>query len=114
MSEERRIFIIWVSEQPETAEQMAFMYAKNSLLRDWWDRVRLIVWGPSAMTLAENREVQALLPDLKQAGVEVWACKACADRYAVSGKLEKLGLEVLYVGSHVTEMLQGGWKSITV
>lgn len=114
MSEERRLFIIWASENPDAALQMAFMYARNSLLRDWWDQVRLIVWGPSAMTLIENEEVMDALPEVMEAGVEVWACKACADRYEIADRIERLGVEVLYVGSHVTEMLQGGWKSMTI
>lgn len=111
---DHNLFIILASRDPEAARNMAFMYAKNSMLRNWWDRVRLIVWGPSAEVMASDPEIQAELPELFEAGVEVWACKACADRYGVSGTLQKFGLDVFHVGESVTEMLQSGWKSLTV
>lgn len=111
---ERNLFIILSSGDPDAALNMAFMYAGNSLLKGWWDKVRLIVWGPSAKTVAGNERVQAGLPGLAQAGVELWACRRCADEYGVSGDLEKLGLDVFHVGEATSEMLQSGWKSLTV
>ena len=50
---------------------------------------------------------------MMEAGVEVQACKACADLYGVSDKLEALGIEVTYMGVPVTDMLKGGWTSLT-
>jgi hypothetical protein len=52
------------------------MYTRNARFRDWWGRVRLVVWGPSAQLLSEDRELQEELEDLKAAGVELLACKA--------------------------------------
>ncbi len=46
-------------------------------------------------------------------GVEVLACKACADRLGVSEDLEALGINVFYVGVALTEMLKGGWRTLT-
>jgi hypothetical protein len=110
----RSLFVILVSRDPDAALNMAFMYAGNGLARGWWDRVRLIVWGPSAEMICGNTSVQAELPGLVEAGVELVACKACADKYGVSGTLQKFGFEVFYVGEYVTEMLRDGWKSLTV
>jgi hypothetical protein len=108
------LMIIWVSRDREAAMNMAFMYAKNSLLKGWWPRVRLVVWGPSAELLVGDEELQAELQEMAKAGVELQACRACADRYGVSGKLEALGLEVVYVGQPVTRCLQEGWAVLTV
>jgi hypothetical protein len=108
------LLMIWVSRDREAALNMAFMYAKNSLLKGWWPRVRLVVWGPSAELLVEDKELQAELKELAKAGVELQACKACADRFGVSGKLEALGLEVIYVGQPVSKCLQEGWATLTV
>lgn len=47
------------------------------------------------------------------AGVEVVACKACADSYGVSEVLEGMGIEVKFMGQPLTEMLKGDWKVIT-
>ncbi len=49
------LVVIWVSGDPEVARKMVFMYTKNSKLKDWWGRVRLVVWGPSAQLLAVDR-----------------------------------------------------------
>lgn len=107
------IFVIWSSADPEVAHNIAFMYTHNSKLRDWWGRVRLIIWGPSAKLAAEDTDIQQKLKAMLNTGVEVWACKACADDYGVADNLEKLGIEVIYVGEPVTKMVKEGWKQLT-
>lgn len=72
-------------------------------------RVRLVVWGPSTKLLAENSELQAQIQEVKGAGVELLACKACSDSYGVSEKLASLGGEVMYMGVPLTEYLKSDW-----
>lgn len=105
--------IIWSSPDPEVADNLAFMYAHNSLKRLWWGQVRLIIWGPSARLAAENAHIQGRLRDMMADGVEVWACRACADNYGVSDKLEAVGAKVTYVGQPFTDMLKAGWTHLT-
>ena len=107
------IFIIWSSADPEIAHNIAFMYAHNALRKLWWGRVRLIIWGPSAKLTTEDPTIQAKLKEMMNDGVEVWACKACAENYDVVSALEYLNIEVLHVGSPVTDMLKAGWKQLT-
>ncbi|WP_211341346.1 DsrE family protein [Desulfoglaeba alkanexedens] len=109
-----RLVVLWTTTDRETAFNMVFMYTRNSKLRGWWDPVRLIIWGPSAKLTATDPEIADHLAQMQKDGVEVWACKACADRYGVSEQLEKQGIQVLYVGAPFTEMLKEGWKSLTV
>ena len=73
----------------------------------------LIVWGPSAKLLSENTEIQEGLAGMAEVGVEIVACKACADSYGVSEVLDGLGVDVKYMGQPLTEMLKGDWKVIT-
>ena len=47
-------------------------------------------------------------------GVEVIACKACADMYGVSDKLTQLGANVFLVGEEFTEILKTDWKLLSV
>lgn len=107
------LVVIWVSGDREVARKMVFMYTKNSKLKDWWGRVKLVVWGPSAHLLSVDRELQEELEDLKAAGVELQACKACADLYGVNDKLKSLGIDVIYMGAPLTEMLKTGWTCLT-
>ena len=92
---------------------MVFMYTKNSRIKDWWGKVRLVVWGPSAQLLATDLELQEELEDLKAVGVELLACKACTDLYGVTDKIEALGIQVIYMGAPLTEMLKTGWTCLT-
>lgn len=109
----KSLFIIWSSADPEVAHNAALMYAHNSLKRGWWERVRFIIWGPSAKLTATDPDIQAKLLEMKADGVEILACRACADNYALAEKLEAQGIDVVYVGSIVTEMLQAGWTQLT-
>ena len=109
-----KLFILWTSRDPEVAKNMVFMYAKNAKLKGWWGTVRVIVWGPSAELLVNDAGLQAELADTRKAGVEVQACKACADRYGVSARLEALDVEVLYIGATLTEYIKSGWASLSV
>lgn len=110
---DQSIFIIWSSSDPEVADNIAFMYAHNSKLREWWGQVRLIIWGPSAKLAAEDEHIQDKIRKMLDDGVEVWACRACADNYGVASELEALGADVIYVGQPVTDMLKEGWKQLT-
>ena len=92
---------------------MVFMYTKNSRLRQWWGRVRLVVWGPSALLISHDQGIQEELEELKATGVELLACKACSDLYGVTDQLQGLGIEVIYMGQPLTEMLKAGWQCLT-
>lgn len=115
MSEKKdKLAVLWTSGDREVALSMVFMYTLNARLKDWWPRVRLIVWGPSARLLSVDQELQEILEDMKAAGVELMACKACADIYGVSEKLESLGIEVIFIGQPFTEMLQSDWEVLAL
>ena len=49
---------------------------------------------------------------MRQAGVELLACKACSDSYGVSEGLEKLGIKVTYMGEPFTQMLKDEYKKV--
>lgn len=112
-NEPTKLVVVWTSGDREVALKMVYMYAYNAKKQSWWNKVRFIVWGPSAKLLSGDMELQEYLQKMQEAGVEVLACKACADMYGVSDKLEKLGVEVKYIGKDLSEMLQDGWTSLT-
>lgn len=110
----RALCLVWTTPDREVARKMVFMYGANSLIKGWWDSVRLLVWGPTARLLAEDPELRPDIEDLRAAGVELMACKSCADSYEASSALEDLGFRVIYTGEELTRMLQGDWTVLTV
>jgi hypothetical protein len=106
--------ILWISRDREVALNMALMYAKNAKLKGWWERVHLVVWGPSANILSYDLDLQEELADCRKAGVELFGCRACAERYDVTEQLTRLGLEVSFMGEPLTRYLKDGWKVLSV
>lgn len=106
MAEDDSLVVLWTSDDKEVALNMVFMYTLNSKLKGWWDDVRLIIWGPSSELLSRDRELQEELEKMKEAGVILEACKACADNYGVSEDLEDLGVDVRYMGEPLSDYLK--------
>jgi hypothetical protein len=108
-----KLGVVWTSGDRDVAIKMVFMYTLNAKKREWFDEVQLVVWGPSAKLTSVDTEIQAGLAEMAAAGVELVACKACADSYGVSEKLEELGIEVKYMGGPLSDMLKGDWEVVT-
>jgi hypothetical protein len=107
------LLIVWTSGDPDVAHKMVFMYAFNAQKNGWWEQVTLLVWGPSAKLSSEDKDIQSALARMKEQGVELLACKGCADQYGVTPKLEELGIEVKYTGTYLTDFIKSGQKVIT-
>ena len=107
-----KLVIVWTSGDREVALKMVFMYTFNSRRFGWWEDITLVVWGPSAKLLSEDEELQDYISKIKDAGVTLKACKACADQYGVSSKLESLGITVKYMGE-LTDYIKEGRHVIT-
>lgn len=98
-SKPEELVVLWTSGDREVALKMAFMYTLNSKRFNWsWRNVTLIVWGPSSKLLAADTELQEHIARMKEAGVNLLACKKCSDMYEVSEDLIRLGIEVKYMG----------------
>jgi hypothetical protein len=108
-----KLNVIWSSGDRDIAMKMVFMYTLNSKLRGWWEAIELIVWGPSAKLLSEDKELQEQIQKMLEAGVQISACKACADSYGVSDALTVMGIEVRYMGEPLTKILKDSQKIIT-
>jgi hypothetical protein len=100
-----KLAIVWTSGDRDVALKMVFMYALNAKRRGWAEEVELIVWGPSAKLISHDLELQEQVAAMQEVGVVFKACKACADSYGVSDKLQELGIEVKYMGVELTELI---------
>ncbi len=107
------LVVLWTSGDREVALKIVFMYTLNSKLQNWWKDVCFIIWGPSAKLLSEDAELQGYVKKMKEIGIVLEACKACADEYGVSKNLKKLGVNVKYMGKPLTKYIKEGRKVIT-
>jgi hypothetical protein len=110
---EDKLVVLWTSGDREVALKMAFMYTFNSRKYNWWDDITLVVWGPSAKLLSEDKELQDYIKKIKDSGVQLKACKGCSDMYGVSEQLEKLGITVKYMGE-LTDYIKEGRHILTL
>ncbi len=107
------LVILWTSSDPEVFNKVVLPYSLNSKKQEWWQEVELLIWGPSTKLLAETKILQEKITALQDAGIVLTACLWCADQYEATGTLEKLGIDVKYMGQPLTEYLQSGKKVIT-
>ena len=107
------LLVVWTSGEREVALNMVFMYTLNSRLNNWWDKVTMLIWGPSGKILVTDEELQERIKTMREAGVRLVACKKCADNYSISDQLEDLGVEVFYSGGFLTDWIRSAGHVIT-
>jgi hypothetical protein len=107
------LVVIWSSRDIDVAKELAFPYAYNSQMNQWWYEVTFVVWGPSVLTLCESKDLQTKIEDMLDAGLTVEACKACTDNYGKTEELEKMGIKIKYMGVPLTNYLKDGRKVLT-
>lgn len=108
-----KLKVLWTSGDKEVATHMVHMYTLNAKIHGWWEDIELIVWGPSSKLLGSDEDLQLTIKSMIKQGIVVNACKACADNYDVTEKLESLGITVKYMGSPLTDYIKSDAKLIT-
>ncbi len=111
--EETKLAVVWSSADPDVAKAVCFMYAHNAYRNLWFDKVRLLVWGPSAGLLLRDEELQEQVKAMIEDGVEVYACIAGAKMFGAAEALTDMGINVTGMGKPLSDMLHEGWKVLT-
>jgi hypothetical protein len=114
LTNQNKLAVLWNSGDPEVAEKMCFMYTFNAKKQGWFDEVVLIVWGPSAKLLAENKMLQNYVKKMLDAGIKVEACISCAKMYGVDKKLAEFGIEVKGMGTPLSGYLKMKWSVLSI
>lgn len=113
-AETQKLSIVWTSGDPEVAHRMVLMYGHAAKRNDWFDQIRVIIWGPSARLTAADKDIQAKLAEMQASGVVLQACVVCADSYGVTENLRALGIEVKPMGQPLSEtILDASEKLVT-
>ena len=109
-----KLNILWTTDNKDTIFNMLIMYATNSITKDWWKNVNVIIWGASAKLVGNDTQVQSEVMEMINQGVRVEACKECSDRAGVTDKLIKLGINVRYMGEPFTAYIKADEKILTI
>jgi hypothetical protein len=108
-----RLAVVWTSGDAEVAHRMCLMYSNAAKEQGWFDEVRLVVWGPSQKLVAADKDIREKVLAMREAGVIVEACVACAKSYGLVGRLEEIGLPVKPMGEPLSDFLKADYKVIT-
>jgi hypothetical protein len=114
MTESQHLYILWTNADPVTAEKMVFMYGINAKLNYWWQDVTIIIWGSTAKLATENDLIREKIEQALHIGVNISACKACADQLGVTEALREIGVEVKFWGEPLTQILKENQKLLTI
>ena len=98
--------ILWTTDSADTAMLFINQYADGAMSYEWWDKVRIILWGGSVRLVQSNSFIQVNIMRLVHKGVEVVASKKCADSVGATQLLESLEVEVKYMGKELTDILK--------
>ncbi len=113
-SEPTRLALVWTSGDPDVAHRMALMFSHAAKQAKWYDEVTVVVWGPSQRLLVGDKDLQAKVAKMREDGVIVRACIACANSYGIAEDLRALGLPVEPMGKPLADMMQSDdWDVLT-
>jgi len=112
--QQKKLTVLWTSDNPITAKEMVFMYVTNAKKFGWWDDITLLIWGAATKLAATTEEFYPHFRAMQELGIHLTACKACSDDLGMTEILETLGIEVKYWGIGLTEVLQGNGTLLSV
>ena len=110
----RHLHILWANGDPVTSKNMVMMYACNSMLNHWWDKVTVIIWGAPQKLIFEDDSVWAEMKIAEMAGVEFSACASCAANLNMTERLEAEGIEVIRWGEKLSLLMQNGRHVLSI
>ena len=109
-----KLNVLWTTDNKDTVFNMISMYAINSMKHGWWKQVNVIIWGAATKLAGNDTQVQTEIMEMLHHGITVEACKDCCDNFGVSERLEKLGVNVRYMGEPLTGYIKAGEKILTI
>ena len=107
------LMVVWTTDNKETILNMVFLYTLNAKLKGWFDEVTLLIWGASQRVLTEDKEIQAKVKEMSDAGVNVVACQKCSENLDIKDTLQSCGVEVFYTGVLLSDWAKSGKPLMT-
>ena len=108
-----KVFAIITDTDREQALEVGLIYPLNCAKNKWLEEVKVIFFGPSEKLAAYDHQVQDKIKEIQGYGVEILACKWCSDRMGITPQLEAQGINVVYVGPIISQLIRDGWAQLT-
>jgi hypothetical protein len=109
-----KLHILWTTDNKITSLNMLAIYVLTAKSRSWWKEINVIIWGASAQLVAHDAQVQTEVMEMLKMGISVEACKDCSDVCEVTDDLEKLGVNVRFMGAPLTDYIKAGEPVLTI
>ena len=104
--EPSELAVLWTSADPDVAHRVGLMYTHAAKSSGWFERVRLIAWGPSQRTLVGDKDLRAKVKQMQADGVTLQACVVCAGTFGIAEELREIGFEVIPMGGPLTKFMK--------
>ncbi len=101
--------VVIISTSDAEKAKTGLMYALNSVTQSWMDKVELIFFGPAQNLLFSDIEVKDYVIQFREAKGKVTACKFIAERDSTAAETAKLGVNVEFVGSIISDFIKEGY-----
>ena len=102
-----KIMVI-VSTAEKDKALTGIMYAVNAQKNKWVDDLKVIFFGPFENLVCQDEQVAQAASRLLDYETPI-ACKFLSDRDGISESLEKMGINVDYVGSLISGYIEEGY-----
>lgn len=106
--------ILWTTDNKDTALNMVCLYGHNAKLQGWIDNVTILIWGASQTLVSQDKEIQEKIKQMIADGVEIIACKKCAQEIGVVDSLESCGINTFYTGQVLSDWIKSGETIVSV
>jgi len=101
--------LVIISTAEAEVARTGMMYAVNALKNCWMSDVKIFFFGPAQELLTHDVELQRLLQVYQAHDKTAVACKFIADRDHSAEPTDGLGVQVAYVGSMISDLIQAGY-----
>lgn len=103
-----KVLVVIGTRESEKARTGA-MYAVNALKHGWMQEVKLIFFGPGEALLLEDEVLQDYVRQYQAMDGNAIACKFIADRDGLDEGISQLGIQVIYVGQLISDLIKEGY-----
>jgi hypothetical protein len=103
--------LVVISTAEKEKALTGIMYAANAQKHKWIQDLKVIFFGPFERLLCEDDEVVKAASELLEYQTPI-ACRFISDSEGITEKIEKLGYEIQYAGTIISDHIKEGYTPL--